>query len=203
MVKCAEAQCPSVLGDAQVSNELRKSCEKKCSFSNEIVHSAIVDQAGTDIINKIRSVQLFTPFGACKLSNDPLISHPRVRALRALPVISLVTLTVFFFSHSQNLFMTRHGLSVKPGYFPGCVPGSSSTSRSIPGTCLISLAWALGSCVKLLGQFILSICLLFLFQFQRDKLGGCCSRVRQNHRRGRGFFVQVLQVLSELSRFLF
>ncbi|CAG0915160.1 unnamed protein product [Notodromas monacha] len=58
MVQCAVEQCPRVLGDEAVKKELRKSCEKKCSFCSNIVQGAIVEQAGTDIVNKISEINL-------------------------------------------------------------------------------------------------------------------------------------------------
>ncbi|XP_066998308.2 F-actin-uncapping protein LRRC16A isoform X2 [Anabrus simplex] len=58
MMKCAEDQCPHVLADARVQAEIRKMCREKNYLPAEFVHSCVVEQAGTDIINKVNELNL-------------------------------------------------------------------------------------------------------------------------------------------------
>lgn len=70
MIKCANEQCPTILsqtvirGDESesvaVEDDLRSSCKEKNQISNEFVHTTITEQAGADIINRVKySLYLF------------------------------------------------------------------------------------------------------------------------------------------------
>lgn len=54
MMKCAHEQCPNVLTDEHVQCEIRKTCREKSYISLEFVQSCILEQAGTDIMNKVK-----------------------------------------------------------------------------------------------------------------------------------------------------
>ena len=56
MLKCAEDQCPSVLGDKTIQNEIRVSCNEKATLDEDFTHSLIMQSVRTDVINKIRYV---------------------------------------------------------------------------------------------------------------------------------------------------
>ena len=56
MLKCAEDQCPSVLEDKMIQNEIRVSCNEKATLDEDFTHSLIMQSVRTDVINKIRYV---------------------------------------------------------------------------------------------------------------------------------------------------
>jgi hypothetical protein len=56
MMKCAEDQCPHVLADDRVQGEIKKMCREKNFLAPEFIHACIVEQAGADIMNKVKSV---------------------------------------------------------------------------------------------------------------------------------------------------
>lgn len=56
MMKCAEDQCPHVLADDRVQDEIRKMCHEKNFLAPEFIHTCIVEQAGADIMNKFKLV---------------------------------------------------------------------------------------------------------------------------------------------------
>ena len=56
MLKCAEDQCPSVLEDKTIKNEIRVSCNEKATLDEDFTHSLIMQSVRTDVINKIRYV---------------------------------------------------------------------------------------------------------------------------------------------------
>ncbi|XP_046603599.1 F-actin-uncapping protein LRRC16A isoform X1 [Neodiprion virginianus] len=68
MLKCAIEQCPTVLnqtvirGDESepisVEYDLRSSCREKNQISTDFIYTSILEQAGTDIINKVNELNL-------------------------------------------------------------------------------------------------------------------------------------------------
>ncbi|KAL0270608.1 UNVERIFIED_CONTAM: hypothetical protein PYX00_007960 [Menopon gallinae] len=58
MLKCLEEECPHVLSYEHVADDIRKACREKSSISQEFVESCIMDQAGTDIINRVNELNL-------------------------------------------------------------------------------------------------------------------------------------------------
>lgn len=64
MIKCANEQCPTILsqtvirGDESesvaVEDDLRNSCKEKNQISNEFIHTTITEQAGADIVNRVK-----------------------------------------------------------------------------------------------------------------------------------------------------
>ena len=68
MIKCAHEQCPSILEQTVVNRDgdydenesvklethLRSTCKDKSNLSLEFVQSTISEQAGADIINKVK-----------------------------------------------------------------------------------------------------------------------------------------------------
>ncbi|KAK7868710.1 hypothetical protein R5R35_008235 [Gryllus longicercus] len=57
MLRCAEEQCPHVV-DSRLQQEIRRACTSKNHLPAEFVRSAVIEQAGTDIINKINELNL-------------------------------------------------------------------------------------------------------------------------------------------------
>nr|CAD7267437.1 unnamed protein product [Timema shepardi] len=55
MMKCAEDQCPHVLANGRVQQEIRLACKEKNFLSSEFVRFCVAEQAGTDIMNKVNS----------------------------------------------------------------------------------------------------------------------------------------------------
>jgi hypothetical protein len=55
-MKCAEDQCPHVLADDRVQGEIKKMCREKNFLAPEFIHTCIVEQAGADIMNKVKLV---------------------------------------------------------------------------------------------------------------------------------------------------
>jgi hypothetical protein len=56
MMKCAEDQCPHVLADDRVQGEIKKMCREKNFLGPEFIRTSVVEQAGADIMNKVKSV---------------------------------------------------------------------------------------------------------------------------------------------------
>lgn len=64
MLKCANEQCPTILaqtvirGDESepivVEDDLCTSCKEKNQLSSEFIHTTISEQAGADIVNKVK-----------------------------------------------------------------------------------------------------------------------------------------------------
>lgn len=68
MLKCANEQCPTILEQTVVNRDddfdendtmtleehLRGSCKEKNKLSLEFIQSTITEQAGTDIINRVK-----------------------------------------------------------------------------------------------------------------------------------------------------
>ena len=73
MLKCAHDHCPTVLsqtivvrGDESepisVEDDLRNACKEKNHMSTEFIHNAIVEQAGTDIVNRVKYYHEYSPY---------------------------------------------------------------------------------------------------------------------------------------------
>lgn len=64
MLKCANEQCPTILsqtvirGDESepiaIEDDLRNTCKEKNQINNEFIHTTITEQAGADIINRVK-----------------------------------------------------------------------------------------------------------------------------------------------------
>lgn len=64
MLKCANEQCPTILsqtvirGDESepiaVEDDIRNICKEKNHISAEFIHTTITEQAGADIINRVK-----------------------------------------------------------------------------------------------------------------------------------------------------
>ena len=64
MLKCANEQCPTILSQTVIRNEdsdpitveeeLRNSCKEKNQISSEFIQSTITEQAGADIVNRVK-----------------------------------------------------------------------------------------------------------------------------------------------------
>ncbi|KAK8386978.1 hypothetical protein O3P69_017970 [Scylla paramamosain] len=58
MVRSAQDKCPNVLSEEKVVNDIRTACLAKSQLSYQLVESAIVEQAGSVILNKVNEVNL-------------------------------------------------------------------------------------------------------------------------------------------------
>ncbi|KAK6644485.1 hypothetical protein RUM43_000752 [Polyplax serrata] len=58
MLKCVEEECPHVAKYDDVTNDIRKVCNEKIYIPLEFVENCIMDQAGTDILNKTNELNL-------------------------------------------------------------------------------------------------------------------------------------------------
>lgn len=58
MVRSAQEKCPNVLSDEKVINDVRASCLAKSQLSSQVIEEAIVEQAGSVILNKVNEVNL-------------------------------------------------------------------------------------------------------------------------------------------------
>lgn len=58
-MKCAEEQCPTVLNE-KVQQEVQKTCREKNYLDPQFIQSAILEQTGTHIMNKVKLVTLQT-----------------------------------------------------------------------------------------------------------------------------------------------
>lgn len=56
IIKSAEEECPTVFENEKFLNEIRSKVRKKNNLEPEFVDSCIVDQAGTQVMNKIKYV---------------------------------------------------------------------------------------------------------------------------------------------------
>lgn len=53
-MKSAEEQCPTVLSSDKVKSEIRKTCRDKSHLEPSFTQNAILELAGTHILNKIK-----------------------------------------------------------------------------------------------------------------------------------------------------
>lgn len=54
MIRTGVEQCPKTLGNYSVVNDLRKNCHERLIISDEFLHTCILNNAGSEIMNKIR-----------------------------------------------------------------------------------------------------------------------------------------------------
>lgn len=57
MLRTAVGQCPKTLANQNVMNDLRKSCYERVHITDEFLHTCIMNNAGGEIMNKIRFVR--------------------------------------------------------------------------------------------------------------------------------------------------
>ncbi|KYB28825.1 Leucine-rich repeat-containing protein 16A-like Protein [Tribolium castaneum] len=60
MLKCCKEQCPYILHDEQVVQEIKKSCKNKKQIPLDFVMTCVKQQAGVDIMNRLRELNLLT-----------------------------------------------------------------------------------------------------------------------------------------------
>ncbi|CAH1779010.1 unnamed protein product [Owenia fusiformis] len=58
MVTCAEKQCPTVLSDKNLKSEIETTCDEKSTLPANFSRGLIVEQVGTDVMNKISELNL-------------------------------------------------------------------------------------------------------------------------------------------------
>ncbi|XP_063611496.1 uncharacterized protein LOC134785142 isoform X4 [Penaeus indicus] len=58
MVRSAQDKCPNVLSEEKVVDDVRAACLAKSQLSSQLVETAIVEQAGSVILNKVNEVNL-------------------------------------------------------------------------------------------------------------------------------------------------
>ncbi|XP_066939536.1 F-actin-uncapping protein LRRC16A isoform X26 [Macrobrachium rosenbergii] len=58
MVRSAQDKCPNVLSEEKVVDDVRAACMAKSQLSSQLVETAIVEQAGSVILNKVNEVNL-------------------------------------------------------------------------------------------------------------------------------------------------
>ncbi|XP_011304218.1 leucine-rich repeat-containing protein 16A isoform X1 [Fopius arisanus] len=68
ILKCANDHCPTVMSQTvvrgddsepiSIDQDLRNACKEKNQISNEFINSCIVEQAGTDIVNRVNELNL-------------------------------------------------------------------------------------------------------------------------------------------------
>ncbi|XP_075224401.1 capping protein regulator and myosin 1 linker 1 leucine rich repeat protein [Lycorma delicatula] len=73
MIKCAEEQCPTVFSEDRVQDEVRKMCREKSNLEHDFVQSCIVEQAGTNIMNKINELSLAVAAHVSDRTTDEVI----------------------------------------------------------------------------------------------------------------------------------
>lgn len=54
MMRCANEQCPTVLAEERVQTEIRKTCREKNQLAPDFIQTCVMEQAGTDIINRVK-----------------------------------------------------------------------------------------------------------------------------------------------------
>lgn len=54
MLRTGVEQCPKTLGNQSVLNDLRKNCKERLNITDEFLHTCITNNAGGEIMNKIR-----------------------------------------------------------------------------------------------------------------------------------------------------
>lgn len=56
MLRTGVEQCPKTLGNQNVIADLRKSCQDRLSISDEFLHTCLLNNAGSEIMNRVRWV---------------------------------------------------------------------------------------------------------------------------------------------------
>lgn len=62
MLRTGVEKCPKTLGNQSVVTDLRKNCHERLHISEEFLHTCILNNAGSEIMNKIRYTLLFDTF---------------------------------------------------------------------------------------------------------------------------------------------
>nr|CAD7434660.1 unnamed protein product [Timema monikensis] len=73
MMKCAEDQCPHVLSNGRVQQEIRLACKEKNFLSSDFVRFCVAEQAGTDIMNKVNELNLAVAAHVSDRTTDEVI----------------------------------------------------------------------------------------------------------------------------------
>ncbi|XP_029825948.1 F-actin-uncapping protein LRRC16A isoform X1 [Ixodes scapularis] len=58
MLKCIEDQCPTIMSEEKVRKEIEDICRSRQRFPQEVLQRSLLDQAGTDILNRISEINL-------------------------------------------------------------------------------------------------------------------------------------------------
>lgn len=58
MLKCVEDQCPTIMSDEKVRKDIEEICRERGCFPQEVLQRCLLDQAGTDILNRISEINL-------------------------------------------------------------------------------------------------------------------------------------------------
>lgn len=58
MLKCIEDQCPNIVSDERIRRDVEKLCQERGTMPSEFITQTLLEQAGTDIINKVSEVNL-------------------------------------------------------------------------------------------------------------------------------------------------
>lgn len=67
MLRTGVEQCPKTLGNQTVINDLRKNCQERLHITDEFLHTCIMNNAGGEIMNKIR-LAIHVTFSTCSMS---------------------------------------------------------------------------------------------------------------------------------------
>lgn len=54
MLRTGIEQCPKTLGNQTVLTDLRKNCQDRLNISDDFLHTCILNNAGSEIMNKVR-----------------------------------------------------------------------------------------------------------------------------------------------------
>lgn len=54
MLRTGVEQCPKTLGNSTVIADLRKNCQDRLSISDEFLHTCLLNNAGSEIMNRVR-----------------------------------------------------------------------------------------------------------------------------------------------------
>lgn len=54
MLKCCKDQCPYVLHDETTIQHIKKECQEKKQIPMDFINNCIKEQAGIDIMNRVR-----------------------------------------------------------------------------------------------------------------------------------------------------
>ncbi|XP_064467411.1 F-actin-uncapping protein LRRC16A-like isoform X2 [Ornithodoros turicata] len=58
MLKCVEDQCPTIMSDEKVRKDVEDICCERGCFPQELLQRSLLDQAGTDILNRVSEINL-------------------------------------------------------------------------------------------------------------------------------------------------
>lgn len=57
MLACAGDQCPLILGSDRYRRELKSACSEKNSIPDVFIRTCLQDQAGTEVMNRVKYVK--------------------------------------------------------------------------------------------------------------------------------------------------